>query len=120
MQCSGKKDTVTAAVLYYERAIALGLETDDLRGAYLGLGSTLRALGEYEKAEATLLAGVEHFPLSGALRVFLAMALYNRAHYHEAMELLLGELTRPRPDPEIAAYRRAIALYAEDLDRRWS
>ncbi|TCP68322.1 tetratricopeptide repeat protein [Baia soyae] len=39
------------AIPYYERAIELGLsKEDDLEGALLGLGSTYRVLGQYEKS----------------------------------------------------------------------
>ncbi len=37
------------AIQYYEKAISIGLPNEDLRGAYLGLGSTYRTLGKYKK-----------------------------------------------------------------------
>lgn len=43
------------AIPYYEQAIALGLSENDLPDAYLGLGSTYRALGKYQKAAERLL-----------------------------------------------------------------
>jgi tetratricopeptide (TPR) repeat protein len=36
------------AVSYYENAIRLGLNGEELEGALLGLGSTYRTLGEYD------------------------------------------------------------------------
>ncbi len=52
------------AVPYYERALVLGLDDndEDLRGALLGLGSTYRTLGEYDKAIVTCRTGLELFP----------------------------------------------------------
>jgi tetratricopeptide (TPR) repeat protein len=47
------------AVPFYERAIANGLTGEPLQGALLGLGSTYRALGDYEKAMATFRLGLE-------------------------------------------------------------
>ncbi|WP_165985561.1 tetratricopeptide repeat protein [Streptomyces sp. YIM 98790] len=109
------------AVPYYERALAApgGLSPDHHRGACLGLGSTLRSLGRYEEAAAVLRGGLAAFPGDNALRTFLAMALYNTGEHHEATATLLRLLTATTTDPDITAYRRAIDLYAEDLDRTW-
>ena len=108
-----------AAVPYYVAAIAGGLPAEELRGAYLGLGSTYRALGRYADAEAVLVAGLERFPDANELRVFLAMVLHNRGRSKAAVELLLTLLAETSGDDGIRAYRRAIAAYAEDVDRRW-
>src|SRR5262245_36228093 len=78
-----------AAVPFYEKAIAAGLPDPDLRGAMLGLGSTYRTLGEYEKSVDMLRRGMFRFPEAGEFPVFLAMALYNIGEHAEAMELLL-------------------------------
>ncbi|QEV16512.1 tetratricopeptide repeat protein [Streptomyces alboniger] len=105
------------AVPYYERALAgPGLSADDRRGALLGLGSTYRILGRYEEAVATLGDAAAEFPDDGALRTFLAMALYNTGRTHDAMEMLLTLLAATSKDPGIAGYRPAIEEYAKDLD----
>ncbi|MFH8290386.1 tetratricopeptide repeat protein [Streptomyces sp. NPDC018059] len=104
------------AVPYYERALAgEGLSDDDRRGALLGLGSTYRSLGRYEEAVTTLGDAATEFPDDGALKTFLAMALYNTGRTHDAMELLLTLLAATSRDPEIAGYRPAIEEYAKDL-----
>ncbi|WP_399921283.1 tetratricopeptide repeat protein [Streptomyces kanamyceticus] len=104
------------AVPYYERALAgEGLSDDDRRGALLGLGSTYRGLGRYEEAVTTLGDAAAEFPDDGALKTFLAMALYNTGRTHDAMELLLTLLAATSRDPEIAGYRPAIEEYAKDL-----
>ena len=107
------------AVPYYERALALDPTPVDARGAYLGLGSTLRVLGRYAEAEAVLRAGLVRFAGAAELRTFLAMTLYNRGRAHEAMRLALGAIADTSADADVQALARAIRFYAEDLDRRW-
>ncbi|MCC9739881.1 tetratricopeptide repeat protein [Streptomyces sp. MNU89] len=105
------------AVPFYERCLAgTGLPDEDRRGAFLGLGSTYRVLGQYTRAVETLRRGVAEYPDDGGLRTFLAMALYNTGEHHEAMSLLLDLLATTSQDPSVREYRRAIALYAGDLD----
>ncbi|MFH9401722.1 tetratricopeptide repeat protein [Streptomyces sp. NPDC017638] len=105
------------AVPFYERALAgTGLPAADRRGALLGLGSTYRVLGRYPEAVATLRRAVTEFPDDGALRTFLAMALYNTGGHKEAMRILLTLLAAGSDDPGVRRYRRAIEEYARDLD----
>ncbi len=107
------------AVPYYLAAIDLGLAADDLRGAYLGLGSTYRTLGQFEESKQIFERGMAAFPEALELRVFLAMTLYNLADHHAAMSLLLDVIADTSADKEIQSYQRAIRLYAQDLDRQW-
>lgn len=101
---------------FYERSLAgTGLSEEDCRGALLGLGSTHRVLGQYEKAVEVLRGGAERFPDDGALRTFLAMALFNTGEHHEAMRLLLELLATSSEDPYVRQYRAAIEHYARDL-----
>lgn len=123
LQCAWVHDKLgleTEAVPFYERALEIGLEGTGLENALLGLGSTYRALGEYEKAASTLRRGVETFPDRRAMRVFLAMALYNNGRAKEACETLLRIISETTDDPDIIAYRSAIDTYAADLDRSWA
>jgi tetratricopeptide (TPR) repeat protein len=106
------------AVPYYERAIAGGLSGEDLRSAFLGLGSTFRAIGEYEKAIATLERGMLAFPEAKELVVFRAMALHNVGRSGEAVSGLLRVLAEG-PGEGVERYRRAIAFYADHLDEVW-
>ncbi|WP_431961275.1 tetratricopeptide repeat protein [Actinacidiphila sp. bgisy160] len=105
------------AVPFYELALrGAGLSEEDRRGALLGLGSTYRVLGRYDEAVRLLRVALIDFPHDGALRTFLAMALYNTGGHREAMRILLTLLADSSSDPDIARYRGAVAYYAEDLD----
>ncbi|WP_411082960.1 tetratricopeptide repeat protein [Streptomyces sp. cmx-18-6] len=106
----------TEAAPYYERSLAgAGLGAEDRRGALLGLGSTYRVLGRYGQAVETLGRGVEEFPDDGALKTFLAMALFHTGEHHEAMRLLLRLLASTSDDRHVQRYRSAIEHYAKDL-----
>ena len=100
------------AVPYYERAIKLGLAEKDLNGAMLGLGSTYRTLGEYNKAIDILRYGMSLFPEAQQFPTFLSMALYNIGRHAEAMELLLKILATTSNNPDIKHYKQAILFYA--------
>jgi tetratricopeptide (TPR) repeat protein len=84
------------AVSHYEAAIAGDLSDEDLRGAFLGYGSTLRAMGRDQDSDRVLRQGMERFP-----------------------EELLRVLVETTSDPAIQRYRRSLTGYAEDLDRSW-
>jgi len=110
----------TAAIPFYEKALALGLnEPEDEAGAYLGLGSTYRTLGQYEHAQRVLTAGREKFPTHRSFDVFLAMTLHNLGEHSAAMRLLLLVVADTSGDADVTAYKRAIAFYAEQVDRIW-
>lgn len=105
---------------YYEKAIALGLPPNEWSGALLGLGSTLRCLGHYERSVEVLRSGQAQFPDNREFEVFLAMALHNLGQHAEAMELLLTTIADTADDPGLTAHQRAIRYYAGQLDRKWS
>ena len=107
------------AVSFYEAALALGLPDELLRGAYLGLGSTLRTLGQYRQAEATLYAGLARFPDAAEIKTFLAMTLHNLGQSRQAVELLLVVVADTSDDPHLKSYREAIRFYARDIERVW-
>jgi predicted Zn-dependent protease len=107
------------AVDHYEAALAGELTEQEARGAYLGLGSTLRTLGRDEDSDRVLRAGIERFPDFPALRAFHAMTLYNLGRSREAVQELLEMLLETTDEPSIERYRRALTAYAGDLDRSW-
>jgi predicted Zn-dependent protease len=107
------------AVSHYRAAIAGDLSDQELRGALLGLGSTLRTLGRDAEADDVFRLGVERFPNYRPLRVFHAMLRYNLGEPREAVADLLKLLLESTSDADILRYRRALAAYSEDLDRSW-
>lgn len=103
----------------YEKAIHLGLKGEELAGAYLGLGSTYRCLGEYQDSDRILSKAIIEFPDNGALRAFYAMTQYNLGNSKEALEVLLKELVRSSADENIKIYQRALLFYSENLDQKF-
>ncbi|WP_054705427.1 tetratricopeptide repeat protein [Bacillus sp. JCM 19041] len=107
------------AAPHYEQAIQLGLSGKELEGAYVGLGSTYRTLGQYDQSIQTFTRGLKLFPDNKALQTFLAMTLYNENRHAEAMELLLNALASSSNDPTIQEYKKAILFYSDKLDQTW-
>ena len=121
-QCAWSFDLLgkeTEAIPFYEKAIDLGLSGKDLEGAILGLGSSYRTIGEYEKAQTVFQKGMEEFPNNRALKVFYSMALYNLKEHDRAMEILLTCLIETTSDEDILIYKRAIQFYSDKLDTVW-
>ncbi|WP_406242544.1 tetratricopeptide repeat protein [Tissierella carlieri] len=107
------------AVPYYEKAILIGLDDEDLQSAFLGLGSTYRTLGQYEKSKEVFEKALFKFPENRAIKVFYAMTLYNLKEHSKAMEILLCDLTQTSLDGNIKKYKKAIEFYSDKLDRIW-
>lgn len=107
------------AIPFYEKAVQTGLDGEDLQGALLGMGSTYRCIGEYQKAYETFQHAIQLFPERHEYRVFLAMTLYNLGQPAKAMELLLNSLAETSTDEGVIAYRSAIQFYADKLDETW-
>jgi tetratricopeptide (TPR) repeat protein len=107
------------AVAYYEKAIQLGLDDTNAIGAFIGLGSTYRALGKYNKSEIVFEKGIQYYPENKAMKTFYAMTLYNVGKHREAMGILLTCLAHTTNDSEILTYKRAIEFYADKLDETW-
>lgn len=121
-QCAWSFDVLgeeAKAIPYYEKSIALGLEGEDLEGSFLGLGSTYRTLGEYEKSFSVLKKGVEMFPENKAISTFYAMTLYNLEKYDESIKILLLNLSKTSIDKNVERYSKAIEFYADKLDIIW-
>lgn len=121
-QCAWSFDVLGAeskAVPYYENAIKLGLSGKDLEGAIVGLGSTYRTLGQYEKSGEVFQTGMNLYPNNEAIKVFYSMTLYNLKDHGQAMELLLNALIATTRDEEILSYKKAIGFYSDKLDQSW-
>ncbi len=107
------------AIPLYQKAVSLGLGEASLRGALLGLGSSYRTTGRHAEALATFDEALSRFPDALEFKVFRAMTCYNLGRNKEGVETLLGILATTTTDPALLPYPRAMALYAEDLDKRW-
>jgi tetratricopeptide (TPR) repeat protein len=103
------------AVEHYRRAFELGVPEDELEGALVGFGSTLRNVGEVEESVRVLTDAVRRFPENTALRVFLAYALWSGDSRPDAMRALVDALYVGDTRPELARYERAIRGYAAEL-----
>lgn len=106
------------AVGYYEAALTNGLK-DDRKGAYLGLGSTYRCLGEYQKSAEVFQRALAEYPDDRALSVFQSLTLYNLGDSKAAVTSLLRQLIETTSSEDIKAYERALAFYAQDIDKSW-
>lgn len=118
LQCAWVHDLMGLerdALGFYEDAVNLGLEGDDLREALHGLGSTLRCLGEYQRAIEVLRRGAREFPASKEFGPFLAMACAEAGECRYAVGLLLRDLAQTSSDPDIIRYRRALLSYAQEF-----
>ncbi|WP_422092099.1 tetratricopeptide repeat protein [Tenacibaculum ovolyticum] len=103
----------------YEKALELGLNGEDLKGCYLGLGSTYRCIGEYEKSITLFNIAIKKFPLNNEYKVFKAMALYNVENHQEAMNLLLNVVAKTSIDKGIQEYQKAIEYYSDKLEKQF-
>lgn len=119
-QCAWSFDVMeleTQAIPYYEKAISLGLAESELHGAYLGLGSTYRTIGEYQKSKEVFEKALERFEKDKVLETFYAMTLYNLKEHSKAMEILLLNIAKTSSDEGVGEYKKAIEFYSDKLDR---
>ena len=105
----------TEAIPHYERALTLGLAPNDHASALLGLGSTLRATGEFARSAEILRSGQHLFPDHREFDVFLALTAHDLGQHAEAMKLLLLALVDTSEDPGITTYQRALRFQATRL-----
>lgn len=105
----------TESLPAYEKAIALGLPPNEHSAALVGLGNTLRALGQHGRAAHIFRTGKTLFPANTEFDVFLALALHDQGHHPAAMKLLLETLCATTEDPGLIAYQRTIRHAASKL-----
>jgi len=108
-------DRAADALPYYEKAVALGLPPNELSGALIGLGSTLRSLGQLERSAEVLRSGQTQFPDNPEFAVFLSLTLHQQGKSAEALRLALDTLCETTDDPGLTAYQRAIRHAAAKL-----
>lgn len=103
------------AIPYYDKAVALGLPPNEHSGALIGLGSTLRAVGQLERSAEVLRSGKAQFPDNAEFDVFLALTLHATGKHADALRLALDTLCDTTEDPGLTAYQRAIRHAAAKL-----
>lgn len=108
-------DRATDALPYYEKAVALGLPPNELSGALIGLGSTLRTLGQLDCSAEVLRSGQTQFPDNPEFAAFLSLTLHSQGRTAEALRLALDTLCETTDDPGLTAYQRAIRHAAAKL-----
>lgn len=108
----------TEAAPFYEKAIANGL-VEDRSGAMLGLGSTYRCLGEYEKSLKVFDQGIKEFPENRPLKVFRSLTLYNLGKSEESVSQLLIQLIDTTSNESIKSYDGALRFYSDKLNETW-
>jgi len=107
------------AIPFYAKAIQTGLTGNDLKSALLGMGSTYRCIGEYQKSINTFQYALALFPEAHEFNVFLSMAYYNMGEHVQAMQLLLNSLVNTSSDEGVLRYERAIRFYSDKLNQTW-
>lgn len=106
------------AAPYYEKALANGLK-EDRKGAFLGLGSTYRCLGEYEKSLNTFNLALAEFPNDGALVTFRALTLFNLGRAEDSVRDLLIQLIDTTNDNNLKSYDGPLRFYSDKLNQTW-
>ena len=115
--CYDALEQETEAIPYYLKAIENGLSSENLEGAYLGLGSTYRSIGEYKKSEEIFKRAMSEFSDNKDFEVFYSMTLYNLGDHKKSMEILLKIIGETSNDTKIKSYKDAILFYSDKLDK---
>lgn len=104
------------AAVRYERALALGLNGDDLRRCLCQYGSTLRWLGRLDESVAVLERARAQFPESDAVRVFLALTLAEAGRSDAAVAQLLTVITDHPDATDLGRYAVGLGGLARWLE----
>ncbi len=85
----------------------------------LGLGSTYRCLGKYQKSLSIFDKGKGEFPEDRALKVFRSLTLYNLGKFEASVSQLLVQLIETISDNLIKSYDKALRFYSDKLNKIW-
>jgi len=117
-ELAGAYDTAgeeATALGFYERAMASGLAGDIRRRCYLQYGSTLRNLGRIDESVAVFARARAEFPESVALGAFEALTFHAAGRPNTALASLLELLADHVDAPELDRYKPALRGNAEYL-----
>lgn len=104
------------AVSCYEKAITPGLPPNEISGALIGLGSSLRLPGQLDRSAEVLRSGKAQFPANPEFDAFLALTLHAQGRHADALRLVLDTLCETTEDPGLTAYQRALRHAAAQLE----
>jgi tetratricopeptide (TPR) repeat protein len=107
-----RADREVEAVAAYRAAMQLGLSGDELRSAYLGLGSTLRNVGEYAESLQLLTEACARYPGYAPLRLFLALTQCSAGQERQAVIQLMDYICE---HIDLDGYDRALNYYRNEL-----
>jgi predicted Zn-dependent protease len=104
------------AIVYYDRAVELGVPEVMKQDFTIWYGSTLRNVGRLEESVAILAEGTTTFPEDAAMRAFLSLALHSAGHETLALATMLeaGLVASHKPEG-FRGYQRALANYQTEL-----
>ena len=97
------------AIPLYRLAIARGLANEDLHTALIGLGSSLRTVGNTPAAITTLRKARRLFPRDIVVIMFLALAHYDAGQCDLVIRQLADALLNESTQPRLTRYRRVLA-----------
>ncbi|SDQ88708.1 Tetratrico peptide repeat-containing protein [Microbacterium sp. cf332] len=120
-ELAGADDTAgdeSEAVGLYERALATGLAGDIRRRCLLQYGSTLRNLGRVDESLAAFARGRDEFPSSVSLGAFEALSLHAAGRTDDALAGLLVLLADHVDADELERYKPALRANAAFLASR--
>jgi cyanophycin synthetase len=97
------------AIPLYRLALARGLANEDLHTALIGLGSSLRTVGNTQAAITTLRKARRLFPRDRVVIMFLALAHYDAGQRDLVIRQLGDALLNESVQPRLARYRRVLS-----------
>ena len=97
------------AIPHYRRALAGGLEGDDLHAAMVSLASSLESVGKTQAAIRVLREARRRFPRDVVVILSLALAHYHADQRDLAVRQLANALLNESKDKRLAAYQRVLA-----------
>jgi tetratricopeptide (TPR) repeat protein len=97
-----------AAIPLYRRAISQGLNPKDLHTALIGLGSSLRTVGEVPASIRTLQKARNLFPNDPAITLFLALSHRDAGQTDLALRQLADMLLKESRNNSLTPYREVL------------